>query len=214
MPDGYPTATGDFVHADSAPTSSPFPRPRRIHKPPRSRKGRIADPTKSCHICKTSKTSLWRKAEIEGDLVTVCNACGIKWKTNTQKQVQIANAVANGLPIPTFEERWKRTDEIADGSFPEEMVDDGMYSEVMEGVESVTGQVFPTRRVLEGLNPEIPQGIITDKTNSTISISERPFVTEPPIIQQPPHSQSPAIIGSASTTTPPNAAHIVMGPTS
>lgn len=69
-------------------------------RPTRSRKGRIADPTKSCHICQTSKTSLWRKATIDGLDVTVCNACGIKWKTNAQKQAQHAAAVARGEDVP------------------------------------------------------------------------------------------------------------------
>ena len=87
---------------DPKPLSSvigtPVPKPPRPPKPPRSRKGRIADPTKSCHICQTSKTSLWRKADIDGENVTVCNACGIKWKTNAQKAAQAAAQVASGQP--------------------------------------------------------------------------------------------------------------------
>ncbi|EGX43635.1 hypothetical protein AOL_s00215g371 [Orbilia oligospora ATCC 24927] len=51
-----------------------------------SRKGRIADPSKNCHLCGTNKTSLWRRAEIDGETVVVCNACGIKWKTNQDKK--------------------------------------------------------------------------------------------------------------------------------
>jgi len=53
-------------------------------KIPRSRKGRIADPTKTCYLCHTSTTSLWRKADIGDDQgVTLCNACGIKWKNSS-----------------------------------------------------------------------------------------------------------------------------------
>ncbi|CAZ81841.1 unnamed protein product [Tuber melanosporum] len=78
-----------------------MPKTPRPPKPPRSRKGRIADPTKSCHICQTSKTSLWRKADIEGENVTVCNACGIKWKTNAQKAAQAATQGATSQPLPT-----------------------------------------------------------------------------------------------------------------
>ncbi|RPA92573.1 hypothetical protein L873DRAFT_1847707 [Choiromyces venosus 120613-1] len=77
-----------------------MPKLPRPPKPPRSRKGRIADPTKSCHICQTSKTSLWRKADIEGENVTVCNACGIKWKTNAQKAAQAAAQGVTGQPLP------------------------------------------------------------------------------------------------------------------
>ncbi|KAJ6262311.1 hypothetical protein Dda_3118 [Drechslerella dactyloides] len=51
-----------------------------------SRKGRVADPSKNCHLCGTNKTSLWRRAEIDGETVVVCNACGIKWKTNQDKK--------------------------------------------------------------------------------------------------------------------------------
>ena len=36
----------------------------------RPKKGRVADPNKSCHICHTSTTSLWRKADIDGESVT------------------------------------------------------------------------------------------------------------------------------------------------
>ncbi|TGZ82216.1 hypothetical protein EX30DRAFT_363300 [Ascodesmis nigricans] len=54
-------------------------------RPPRSRKGRIADPTKNCYLCDTSHTSLWRKALINGLEVTLCNACGIKKKTAEKK---------------------------------------------------------------------------------------------------------------------------------
>jgi hypothetical protein len=80
----------------------------------RTRKGRVADPSKACHICHTSSTSLWRKADIEGESVTgealsfeflyivvlisdiVCNACGIKWKTNTSR----ASETAPPTPLP------------------------------------------------------------------------------------------------------------------
>ncbi|KAF3918980.1 hypothetical protein ABW20_dc0109139 [Dactylellina cionopaga] len=51
-----------------------------------SRKGRVADPSKNCHLCGTNKTSLWRRAEIDEETVVVCNACGIKWKTNQDKK--------------------------------------------------------------------------------------------------------------------------------
>ncbi|KAF8251754.1 hypothetical protein K440DRAFT_658414 [Wilcoxina mikolae CBS 423.85] len=120
------------------------PRPPRLPKPPRSRKGRIADPTKNCHICQTSKTSLWRKADIEGENVTVCNACGIKWKTNAQKQAQIAAAVAQGLPIPIFPGDERRSSG-AGGQRPSlESLQQGGPQMWMEGVESVTGQVFAT----------------------------------------------------------------------
>lgn len=78
-------------------------KPTRAPKTPRSRKGRIADPTKSCHICQTSKTSLWRKADIEGENVTVCNACGIKWKTNAQKAAQAAAQGVTDQPLLTDE---------------------------------------------------------------------------------------------------------------
>ncbi|KAF3936577.1 hypothetical protein ABW19_dt0205359 [Dactylella cylindrospora] len=53
-----------------------------------SRKGRVADPSKNCHLCGTNKTSLWRRAEIDGETVVVCNACGIKWKTNQDKKLR------------------------------------------------------------------------------------------------------------------------------
>lgn len=84
---------------------TPTPRTPRQPKPPRSRKGRIADPTKSCSLCNTSKTSLWRKADINGENVTVCNACGIKWKTSTQRAAQVATAQATGQPLPGMESR-------------------------------------------------------------------------------------------------------------
>ncbi|KAL7269155.1 hypothetical protein RUND412_008194 [Rhizina undulata] len=94
-PDASPKAS-----SSSTTPIAPSPKTPRPYKPPRSRRGRIADPTKSCHICNTSKTSLWRKADIEGESVTVCNACGIKWKTNAQKAAQMAAAAASGQPFP------------------------------------------------------------------------------------------------------------------
>ncbi|KAI9791547.1 MAG: hypothetical protein M1833_001503 [Piccolia ochrophora] len=57
----------------------------------RTRRGRVADPNKACHLCHTSSTSLWRKADIEGESVTVCNACGIKWKTNAIRAQEAAH---------------------------------------------------------------------------------------------------------------------------
>ncbi|KAI9846282.1 MAG: hypothetical protein M1838_001341 [Thelocarpon superellum] len=57
----------------------------------RPRRGRVADPNKTCHLCHTSTTSLWRKADIEGENVTVCNACGIKWKTNYVRTQEAAH---------------------------------------------------------------------------------------------------------------------------
>ncbi|KAI9807857.1 MAG: hypothetical protein M1825_005163 [Sarcosagium campestre] len=60
------------------------------NKVARTRKGRVADPNKACHLCHTSSTSLWRKAEIDGESVTVCNACGIKWKTNANRAQEAA----------------------------------------------------------------------------------------------------------------------------
>ncbi|KAG0640332.1 hypothetical protein HOY80DRAFT_959284 [Tuber brumale] len=99
-----PTTQPSIPSPSTSAVRTPVPRmlkPPRPPKPPRSRKGRIADPTKSCHICQTSKTSLWRKADIEGENVTVCNACGIKWKTNAQKAAQAAAQEATGQPLPT-----------------------------------------------------------------------------------------------------------------
>ncbi|PWW76705.1 hypothetical protein C7212DRAFT_279490 [Tuber magnatum] len=99
-----PTAQPSIPSPSTSAVRTPvpkMPRPPRPPKPPRSRKGRIADPTKSCHICQTSKTSLWRKADIEGENVTVCNACGIKWKTNAQKAAQAATQGITGQPLPT-----------------------------------------------------------------------------------------------------------------
>ncbi|KAI9767134.1 MAG: hypothetical protein M1840_005923 [Geoglossum simile] len=69
-------------------------------KLPRSRKGRVADPSKACRLCHTSTTSLWRKAEVDGESVTVCNACGIKWKTNSTRAQEAAQAAASGQPPP------------------------------------------------------------------------------------------------------------------
>ncbi|KAF8477325.1 hypothetical protein BDZ91DRAFT_844004 [Kalaharituber pfeilii] len=95
------------ANQSSTPSNMPT-HPKLPPKPklPRSRKGRIADPTKSCYLCKTSKTSLWRKAELDGESVTVCNACGIKWKTQTTRQAANAAAVAAGEP-PIFGEDGK-----------------------------------------------------------------------------------------------------------
>jgi hypothetical protein len=141
------------------PSPPPLPRLPKPPKPPRSRKGRIADPTKSCHICKTSKTSLWRKADIEGENVTVCNACGIKWKTSAQKQAQIAAAVANGQPIPIFPDDERRAsggESGIEGFHPGGAVT-GMF-QPMEGVESVTGQVFTNAAHQQTVPaPETPQ---------------------------------------------------------
>ncbi|CUS09828.1 unnamed protein product [Tuber aestivum] len=89
------------IRKRSQDTSSQDAQAPKTPQTPRSRKGRIADPTKSCHICQTSKTSLWRKADIEGENVTVCNACGIKWKTNAQKAAQAAAQGITGQPLPT-----------------------------------------------------------------------------------------------------------------
>lgn len=58
----------------------------RQSKPVRSRKGRIADPTKNCFQCGTSHTALWRKAMISGESVTMCNSCGIKFATKAKKE--------------------------------------------------------------------------------------------------------------------------------
>lgn len=90
------TPTAPTHNTSTLPATPPPPKPP---KPPRSRKGRIADPTKSCSICRTSKTSLWRKADIDGENVTVCNACGIKWKTNAQRAAQAATVDAVGDTI-------------------------------------------------------------------------------------------------------------------
>ena len=98
-----PTAQPSASSPSTSALRTPIPkisRPPRPPKTPRSRKGRIADPTKSCHICQTSKTSLWRKADIEGENVTVCNACGIKWKTNAQKAAQAAAQGVTSQPLP------------------------------------------------------------------------------------------------------------------
>ncbi len=71
----------------------------RASKLPRSRKGRIADPSKICHSCSTSHTALWRKALIGGQNVTVCNSCGIKYATKVKK------AHAHDDPRPPEDER-------------------------------------------------------------------------------------------------------------
>ncbi|KAH0561926.1 hypothetical protein GP486_003371 [Trichoglossum hirsutum] len=39
-------------------------------------------------------------AEVDGDSVTVCNACGIKWKTNSTRAQEAAQAAASGQPPP------------------------------------------------------------------------------------------------------------------
>ncbi|KAI9825865.1 MAG: hypothetical protein M1832_000806 [Thelocarpon impressellum] len=75
--------------SSSEPWASPGPTPDIMLN--RTRKGRVADPNKTCHICHTSSTSLWRKADIEGENVTVCNACGIKWKTNYVRTQEAAH---------------------------------------------------------------------------------------------------------------------------
>ncbi|KAI9682048.1 MAG: hypothetical protein M1817_000102 [Caeruleum heppii] len=72
-------------HSPDRSSSEPWasPGPNSDGKRGRTRRGRHAAPNKSCHMCHTSDTSLWRKAEIDDDNVTVCNACGIKWKNMT-----------------------------------------------------------------------------------------------------------------------------------
>lgn len=52
------------------PWTSPGPPTAESSMLGRTRRGRIADPNKTCHICHTSTTSLWRKADIEGENVT------------------------------------------------------------------------------------------------------------------------------------------------
>ncbi|KAI9816050.1 MAG: hypothetical protein M1827_002042 [Pycnora praestabilis] len=59
----------------------------------RKGRGKAADPNKTCNICHTASTSLWRKAEIDGESVSVCNACGIKWKTNSLKSQETTSAL-------------------------------------------------------------------------------------------------------------------------
>ncbi|KAH0537186.1 hypothetical protein FGG08_006011 [Glutinoglossum americanum] len=90
------TISTDRSSAEPWPSLAPKP----DNKLPRSRKGRVADPTKACHLCHTSTTSLWRKAEVDGESVTVCNACGIKWKTNSTRAQEAAQAAASGQPPP------------------------------------------------------------------------------------------------------------------
>ncbi|KAI9771766.1 MAG: hypothetical protein M1839_002731 [Geoglossum umbratile] len=92
---------GTTISTDRS-SAEPWPSlvPKADSKLPRSRKGRVADPSKACHLCHTSTTSLWRKAEIDGESVTVCNACGIKWKTNSTRAQEAAQAAASGQPPP------------------------------------------------------------------------------------------------------------------
>ncbi|KAI9712156.1 MAG: hypothetical protein M1812_006994 [Candelaria pacifica] len=70
-----------FAADDSStePGASPGPRDSTSKG---NRRG-LGEADKSCHICHTASTSLWRKAAIDGESVSVCNACGIKWKTNS-----------------------------------------------------------------------------------------------------------------------------------
>ncbi|CCX11531.1 Similar to GATA zinc finger domain-containing protein 16; acc. no. B0G188 [Pyronema omphalodes CBS 100304] len=204
----------------------------KLPKPPRSRKGRIADPTKSCHLCQTSKTSLWRKADIEGENVTVCNACGIKWKTNAQKQVQIAAAVAQGLPIPVFADDVPRV-AGAGARMMQTMGSMGGVGGVggvtmqsgwelglqglqgLQGVESVTGQVFavggggmvqiipPGTQILPN---GVPSRIICQPASMPEQIPQQitPAPTQPPIVNQqiPPPDTQPLNPNAVPVTAP------------
>ncbi|KAI9749672.1 MAG: hypothetical protein M4579_006785 [Chaenotheca gracillima] len=73
------------------------PGPKSDAKPAKKR-GRIANTNKRCRLCQTTETSLWRKADIDGDSVTVCNACGIKWKASTGRGAEGAPKRQRGTP--------------------------------------------------------------------------------------------------------------------
>ncbi|KAI9765694.1 MAG: hypothetical protein M1835_007338, partial [Candelina submexicana] len=77
------TKKASFAADDSStePGVSPGPRDSRSKGNRRAQ----AEPSRSCHICHTASTSLWRKAVLDGESVPVCNACGIKWKTNAAR---------------------------------------------------------------------------------------------------------------------------------
>ncbi|KAI9841596.1 MAG: hypothetical protein M1837_000503 [Sclerophora amabilis] len=96
--------------SSAEPWASPGPMPET--KQGRTKKVRIADPSKRCRLCHTTETSLWRKAEVEGESATVCNACGIKWKTNTLRgqegqpkkpraMPKLNPSLSNSSPAPT-----------------------------------------------------------------------------------------------------------------
>jgi hypothetical protein len=175
---------------------------------------------------------LWRKADIEGENVTVCNACGIKWKTNAQKQVQIAAAVAQGLPIPVFADDAPRVAGAGAGMMQAMESVGGVGREGgvggvpmqsgwelglqgLQGVESVTGKVFTVEGggMVQILPPGtqvlpngVPSGIIYQPASMPQQIPQQITLapTHPPIVNQqiPPSDTQPPNPNAVPATVP------------